>query len=44
MERGFNSEDIITKVGRFSWRTIKKLGESEKINGISKKSYEKIVW
>jgi len=33
IERGPNSEDGITKAGRFSWVTTKKLGSSKEVNG-----------
>jgi len=43
MERKSNCTNIITKVGRVSHRITKKLEKSNKINGNSKGSYEKIV-
>ena len=41
MERGPDSKDGITKAGRFSQVTTKKLGSSKEVNGNSKKATKK---
>jgi len=43
MEREPNSENKITKTGKFSQKTTNKLENSKKVNKNDKKSYEKVV-
>ena len=43
MERKPDSTDGISEARRISHRTAKKLGESYKVNGNSKRSYEKAI-
>ena len=43
MEREPDSENRITKVREFLWRTTKKLESSKEIDGNGKRSYEETV-
>jgi len=44
IEEGSDSENRITKTGKFSWEIIRKLGSSKEVNGNDKKSYKEAVW
>ena len=43
MKRESNSKNGITKAGRFSWETEKKLKNSKEVNENGKKSHEETI-
>ena len=43
MEKRPDSKNRVTKAGRFSQETTKKLESSKEINGNSKKSYKEVI-